>query len=283
MTGINYLDEVFNPISGCSGKGCKVRDNCWARGMVKRFPQIHGDETIIDPMNFIREYDTIPFDQVQFHPDRLDKPLHWKKPRRIGVCFTGDWMDAQVKCEWIDRMLEVIAACPQHQFFTLTKQPQNLGEKIYGHCPERSIRELGGGDYLPNLYNGVSITDQEDADSLIPELLRIPGKHWVSYEPAIGPMDFEWYGKPGAHYGLRNGVWGREGFKGHTGIDWIVIGCESGPRRRPMRLEWAIDVVRQCKAAGVPVYCKQIQDEKGKVIHDITKFPTELRVRQWPK
>ena len=253
-TGINYLDETWSPVTGCSGKGCKVRDDCWAKAMVKRFPAIHEPESLEHPGI------GIPFSRVQFHPDRLDKPLHWRKPLRIGVCFTGDWMDDQVQCEWIDQILEVIAACPQHQFFSLTKQPQNLEEKIYGHCPESAIRELGGGDYLPNLWNGVSITDQEDWNSKKHDFLRIPGRKWISYEPAMQRVFF-----------------GPDLYQ----VDWLVIGCESGKNRRPMPLEWAIDVVEQCKAAGVPVWVKQIS-LNGKVVHDINLFPPELQVRQMP-
>ena len=257
-TGIDYLDETWNPITGCSGKSCKA--HCWARDMVKRFPHIHHEQA------WRRDYDQDtpiaierPFHEPVFHPDRLDKPLHWKKPRRVGVCFTGDWMDDQVQCGWIDQILEVIAACPQHQFFSLTKQPQNLEVKIYGHCPESPARELGGGDYLPNLWNGVSITDQEDADRMIPELLKIPGKRWVSIEPFLQPISFY----PGK---LR-------------GIDWVVIGCESGPKHRPCPQEWMIDVVRQCKAAGVPVWVKQV-DMGKRVSHNPVEWPEALKVRE---
>lgn len=266
-TGINYLDETWNPVTGCSGKGCKA--HCWAREMAKRFPAIHGtkpnwlmkrESCFSDQVYAVRDGDKpIPFSAVQFHPDRLGKPLHWRKPRRIGVCFMGDWMDDQVKCAWIDQILEVIAACPQHQFFSLTKQPQNLEKKIYGHCPESPARELGGGDYLPNLYNGVSITDQEDAYMKESDLISIPGKHWLSIEPMIGVIPFLLL----------------------KSIHWVVVGCESGPKRRPMPLEWAYSVVEQCQAAGVPVWVKQI-DLNGKVCHDITKFPPELQVREFP-
>jgi protein gp37 len=275
MTGINYLDEAWNPITGCSGMGCKA--NCWAREMVRRFPAIHQEIVIRhdwDQCTPIEE--NRPFSQAVFHPDRLDKPLYWKKPRRVGVAFMGDWMDNQVKCEWIDQILEVIAACPQHQFLSLTKQPQNLQQKIYAHCPESPARELGGGDYLPNLWHGVSVTDQEDADRMIPELLKVPGKRWVSVEPMLGPIDLT----------QTLDFWDGDTIPAVVGIGklvcWIIIGCESGPKRRPCPQGWMIDVVRHAQAAGVPVYCKQIQDEKGKVIHDISLFPKELQVRESP-
>ena len=271
-TGIDYLDEVWNPITGCEGRGCKVRDRCWAREMVKRFPAIHGIRN-----NRPDEWTgPIPFSVARFHPDRLEKPLHWKKPRKIGVCFMGDWMDNYVRQVWIDDMLEVINACPQHQFFSLTKRPENLEPKIYGHCKNKPVRELGGGDYLPNLFNGVSVCDQEDADRKIPELLKIPGKKWISIEPCLSHISLRGY----------DGKIYRPWLDTHAYpkmIDLIVIGAESGPKRRTCKIEWMIDAVKQCKSAGVPVFVKQIQDSKGKVIHDINLFPPELQVRQWPR
>lgn len=128
MTQINYLNgngmkgKLWSPVTGCSGKGCKTRDTCWARVMVSRFPVIHEPELL--------EYSglQIPFERVQFHRDRLNKPLHWKKPRRIGVCFMGDLFDEQVPLEWLDRILEIMFQCRNHQFFVLTKQSKKMAD-----------------------------------------------------------------------------------------------------------------------------------------------------------
>jgi len=299
MTGINYLtirDEsgkvthpgkLYSPITGCSGKGCPTKDTCWARAMVKRFPVIHEPEVPEHPGFWT------PFDEVQFHPDRLEKPLHWKKPRRIGVCFMGDWMDEQVKTVWIEHIIEIMMAGPQHQFFTLTKQPQNLDKRIYGFDPCCQARELGSGDSLPNLWNGVTITSQAD-EWMIRELLRIPGKHWVSIEPMMGEIDItqwiphiDWaYDDPvtnqtiyrdspinsaGAYRINRHGKY----------IDWVVLGSHNRPQLHPCPHEWMIDVVEQCRAAGTPCFVKQV-DMGGRVCTDITKFPKELQVRELP-
>ncbi len=277
MTQIPYLDKHIGAISGCSGRGCKVRaaHPCWAERYIKWRPAIHSTKKIIyGHMAGPVDIETIPhpFNQVQFHPDRLGKPLHWRKPRRIGMNFMGDWMDDQVELTWIDQILEVIAACPQHQFFSLTKQPQNLEAKIYGFDEECPARELGGGDYLPNLWNGISITDQEDVDTKIP--LRIPGKWWISIEPMLSEIDISYY--------LNGGPEMDDYHEWHQTFEppsWVVLGSESGPKRRPCPIENIIDVVRQCKAAGVKCWVKQI-DLNGKVERDINKFPTELRVRQ---
>jgi len=258
-TKIPYLDEIWNPITGCSSKGCKVRYNCWARSMVKRFKQIHG----AIPTGLGTDCDdfkAIDFNQVQFHPDRLEKPLHWRKPRRIGVCFTGDFFDGQVPWEWRIRTIAMIRHCPQHQFFFLTKHPENM------------IAEMFDRIIFDNLWYGISITDQDDADRMIPEILKIPGKHWISIEPMLSAINLD-STCPGKL--IENGWCWRSDF------DWVVIGAESGSHRRPCKIEWIESIVKQCKTAKVPVFVKQIQDEKGRVIHDIKQFPKSIQVQEF--
>lgn len=258
-TGIPYLDEVYNPITGCSGKGCKVRDNCWAKDMVKRFPHLHGIEEDSVPMW------PISFDRIQFHPKRLDQPLHWKKPRRIGVCFLGDLLDIDVRADWIHAVLHRTEMARQHTFFFLTKQPEKIGNVIRNHWDTNGTR-------LTNCWWGVSICDQDDADRMIPELLKVPGKKWVSFEPMLGgPVSFFPWLPIRLYAPAKSGVT----------FGWVVLGCESGPRRRPCPHEWMIDVVRQCKAAGVPVYVKQV-DMGGRVSRDPVEWPDELKVREMP-
>jgi protein gp37 len=286
-TGINYLDETWSPITGCSGKGCKA--HCWAREMVRRFPAIHYDRVGVDGSLIdgsskgwreIRD-----FNQVQFHPERLDQPLHWRKPRRIGVVFCGDLFDEQVKHEWVYQVWFTMIEAKQHTYFLLTKQPQNIRTKLSTVAwklnledPFTPSQQHKGLDIMwpTNICLGISITDQDDADRMISELLKVPGQKWVSGEPMLGPINF-------GHIecqGYADCLMGGPHFPEEIG--WVVLGCESGPKRRPCRHEWMIDVVRQCKAAGVEIYCKQIQDEKGKVIHDVDRFPKELQVRDLP-
>lgn len=260
MTEINYLDKIWNPISGCSGKNCKAR--CWVPPLLKRFPKIHEGD----------------FKKVQFHPDRLERPLHWRKPQRVGVCFTGDIADQNAYRDWFLQIIMVIRKCPQHQFFILTKQPERLAGLTDWSKPAEALVDmtLQIKELPSNIYWGISICDQEDADRMIPELLKIPGKHWVSYGPGIGPVDFEIDLTASIRMNLLKGG------GGYGQIDWLVIECESGPDRRPMPLEWVESAVDQAQAAGVPVFVKQL-DIGGKVVHDIEKFPKELQIREWPE
>ena len=66
------------------------------------------------------------------------------------------------------------------------------------------------------------------------------------------------------------------------GISWVVVGCESGPKRRPCRLEWVESIVNQCAAAGTKIFIKQL-DFSGELVKDFDRFPGPIRIRQWPE
>ena len=104
--------RVWNPVTGCTkvSEGCR---NCYAFRMSKRLAGRNG---------YPKDN---PF-AVTLHPERLEEPLHWKKPQRIFLCSMGDWMHKDVPNEFIDKILDTITACPQHTFLTLTKRPKTL-------------------------------------------------------------------------------------------------------------------------------------------------------------
>ena len=90
-------------------------------------------------------------------------------------------------------------------------------------------------------------------------------RRWLSLEPLLGPIDMQFqYIAP-------------EDFP----FDWVVVGAESGPNRRPCKLEWVESIVRQCRKAGIKIFVKQL-DIDGELVKDIAKFPPELQIRQVP-
>jgi len=104
-------------------------------------------------------------------------------------------------------------------------------------------------DRLEHVWLGVSVSNQEDADRDIPFLLRMSAAVlFVSYEPALGPVNFRGY--------LHSGEWPL-GCGKYNRIDWVICGGESGPAARPMHPDWARSVRDQCQAAGVPFFFKQ--------------------------
>ena len=230
-TKIEWCDRVWNPVTGCSpvGAGC---DNCYARRMANRFRKIDD------------------FSQLLFYPERLDQPLRWRQknpPLRIFVDSMGDLFHNDVPREWVEQVYRVISDCPQHTFIILTKRPQNIEDKVYSFISDEwPIRILGGGDYLPNLQLGVSVWDQESADTLIPVLLdTLAAVRVVSIEPMLGLVDL----RP---FRLIKERWGTI----PKDLHHVILGGETGPGARKMDLDWARSVRDQCIEARVPFFYK---------------------------
>ena len=253
MSGIPYVTKSWNPAVGCKecSPGCA---HCWAKRMAQR--------------------QRIEWGQITTKPERLDQPLHWRKPQIVAVGFMSDialWPD-----EFLDKVFAVMALTPQHTYLLLTKRPERM--RRYLAEPSRVARvdltavaiikgrmvsdlDIDGfvrsvaddATYsppwpLPNVWLGVSVENQETADERIPLLLETPAAHrWVSAEPLLGAVDLHSFlpcGDPVCEEEL-------------TFLDWIVVGGESGPHSRPMLPYWLAQVVLDCEPAGVKVYCKQ--------------------------
>lgn len=144
---------------------------------------------------------------------------------------------------------------------------------------------------LPNAWLGVSVENQETADERIPLLLETSAAvRFVSYEPALGPVDFSGYLPEMAPYG--DGMLGDSSMT--VGLDWVIVGGESGPGARPCRVEWIRGVIAQCDAAATPVFVKQLganptrggtrhvllRDAKGS---DPAEWEPDLRRQEWPR
>lgn len=248
-TKIAWADEVWNPVTGCTkvSAGCT---HCYAEAVTNRFS---GD-----------------FSQIILHQDRLTKPLHWKKPRRIFVNSMSDLFHKDVPTSFILDCFNVIADCPQHTFLILTKRPERIKDAVLlydGAYP------MLGEKVLPNVWVGVSAEDQEAADRRISELFTThPVIRWVSLEPLLGPIDLR-QALTYRRNDLRADDNGGHYLASFRGIDWVVVGGESGPHHRPCKVSWIADIVEQCKAAGVPCYVKQdshrLPGQQGRILDDL--------------
>lgn len=229
-TKIEWTDATWSPITGCSkiSTGCK---HCFAERMSKRLAGRYGYPKD-DPF------------KVTFHPNRLEQPLKWKKPRKIFVCSMSDMFHDDVDLSWIEDILTVMAEAPQHTYLILTKRPENMRESLCNDVfwPDVSrIKE--GKHYLRKLWLGVTAENQEQADRRIPILLDIPAAvRFVSAEPLLENININKYLQ--------------------KGLDWAIIGSESGPGRRPFNPEWAWRIIQQCKKNQKSVFYKQDQQEK---------------------
>ena len=241
-----YWDRAWNPVIGCNpiSPACA---NCYAKAWAQRFGQ-------------------------SFEPH-----VTKQKPPRKGVVFCGNMTD--LFGEWIPSPENYIKAtgeefvAPTATYLYLTKRVKRLCRALCnGLNPEyEPIRKNGwmARNYsMWHHYFGFTAENQECYDRRIKDFrgdMPTWVNGWLSAEPLLGPIDL----------GLRYIAPEDAPFK------WVVVGCESGPNRRPCKIEWVESIVDQCRAANVPVFVKQL-DLNGKCERDITKFPKHLQIRQVP-
>jgi len=242
--------EVWNPTTGCTkvSAGCK---NCYAERIAKRFWY---DSIEVVPgavVEWKRE-----FTDVRCHPERLDIPLHWKKPRRVFVDSMSDLFHEDVPDDFIRDVFDVMClGARQHIYMILTKRPERMMEFVNGshECVQSHI------------WLGVSVEDQRTADERIPLLMQTSAAlRFVSVEPMLSPIDLSPY--------LKDHEWE---YGTPSGCDYVIVGCESDPGARPMELDWARSLRDQCVSAGIPFFLKQAVID-GKLV----KIP-ELDGKQW--
>ena len=261
-TAISWTDATWNPVTGCTpvSAGC---EHCYAKCMHDR-----------------GLWSKEPFSKVTCHPDRLEIPLHWRKPRKIFVCSMGDLFYESVPDEFIDKVFAVMALCPQHTFQVLTKRAERMhlylgNARLFCNIVSTSNKTASGEECtafnpnlttlarvarrfpnrlqvpLPNLWLGVTAENQTAADERIPLLLDTPAAvHFVSCEPLLGPIDFTNIQNLcfDAFYGVDNR---------RTKLDWAICGGETGPGARPMHPDWVRGLRDQCQVARVPFHFKQ--------------------------
>jgi len=292
-TGISWTDATWNPWQGCHkvSQGCK---NCY----------MYTEKT---------RYGQAPATVVRSKPHTFNMPLRLKEPQRVFTCSWSDFFIEEAD-EWRDEALLMMARTPHLTYQVLTKRPEHMQSWMkhwYGSYTRQCFSVP-----LSNVWLGVSIEDQATADERIPWLLKTPAAvRFVSYEPALGPVDFTKSVDIGTGcYDPLTGIgtlYSNSPYmtsdRGHTfsqRLDWIICGGESGPGARPCNLVWLRSVVEQCQAAGVACWVKQLgarpywevpyiegsHKNSGPCNYDIrnrkgaepSEWPEDLRVQQWP-
>jgi len=161
--------------------------------------------------------------QVVCHEHQLGLPLKWKKPRMIFVNSMSDLFHEKVPQGFIQKVFEVMNQSRWHIFQVLTKRAERLSELTSKLT------------WTPNIWMGVTVENETVTDRI--DHLRQTGAHikFLSMEPLIGPV---------SNLNV-------------SGIDWVIVGGESGPGARPMLEEWVLDIKESCKVFGVPFFFKQ--------------------------
>lgn len=319
--GISWTDQTWNPIRGCSrvSQGCV---NCYAESMAARFS---GPGQPYEGLARMTPSGARWTGEVRLVEEHLADPLRWKRPRRVFVNSMSDLFHEKLAFEDISAVFRTCMFAERHTFQILTKRPGRMLEYVEhvtrrkpAHGPADGERILGQQWPLPNVWLGVSVEDQKTADERIPLLLQCPAAvRWVSYEPALGPVDFSFpqslfpEGPSRCCYDMDCGCLGMPTdpppwfFPKGEGIDWIVVGGESGPHARPFDLAWARSIVEQCAAAGVACFVKQMGSRPvrrdgasapgyppGSIVPlklhdragaDPAEWPEDLRVQQFPE
>lgn len=304
-----YWDVPWNTVIGCTkcSPGC---ENCWAEKLHEsRRRALEAGKKM--PFQYNEPFN----EEIQLFSERLEMPLHWRKPRTVFVCNMSDIFHPAVPFEFVDKMFAVMALCPQHKFLVLTKRPERMAgyfeETIKGDMKghiswvankmiEDDNEFLVNEWPLPNVIHMTTICNQEEADKNIPHILQIKGKLGLSIEPMLGEVVFKpipvssevvenacrkKYNDAQIRDILTPGVDGKCRFPDRTlpSIDHIIIGCESLPGGKAGRFQEgydaaALSLIQQCKAAGVKVYHKQ-RPENGRVSKDMAEWPKSLQVR----
>ena len=283
-TSIEWTDRVWNPVTGCTkvSPGCK---HCYAETIADRFWATQYPHIPILTGPRAGEEQPRKFTDVWTHDERLLEPLSWRKPSKVFVNSMSDLFHEDVPYEFIMRIWGTMHDTPRHSYQILTKRAGRMAAVV-----PRLVD--GGFGVLPNVWLGVSVEDQQRADERIPLLLQTPAAvRFISAEPLLGLVDiYQYLG------GGRNPIGPAYGGKG---LDWVIVGGESGPKSRPFDVAWARLIVQQCQAAGVACFVKQMganwrehspngdpgliqwttRDRKG---GDPNEWSEDLRVREFP-
>lgn len=221
-TAIEWTDATWNPWSGCTkvSPGCA---HCYAERLSERFGR--------------------DFATVQRAPAaRFGQPHRWERelvrrargavirPLRVFTCSMSDFFHEAADA-WRADAWQVMRQTPHLIYQVLTKRPERIAAQLPG--------DWGPHGY-PNVWLGVSTEYQRQADERIPRLLALPASlRFVSAEPLLGPLDL------------------RDYLRGPSGVEWVIVGGESGAGHRPLDVQWVRALREQCGTAGVPFFFKQ--------------------------
>lgn len=249
-TNIPWTDATWNPMSGCS-KVSEGCDNCYAEAMSRR----------LRAMGQGRYKNAFRVTEHGKDEELMSQPTRWKRPRMVFVCSMGDLFHEHVTEGFITKVYTEMVVANHHVFQVLTKRADRMQQII------TSMRGVFGEENLRHIWHGVSI-ENKYAWRRLDALQRTPSSvRFVSFEPLLGEIPST----------------------GLFGLDWVIIGGESGAKARPIPLEQAKNIVDQCEMYGVKCFVKQLGTHWAKKNgsttskgSDIKEWPVWARVQEFP-
>lgn len=222
---IEWTEATWNPVAGCTpiSPGCL---NCYAARMALRLEAMGSDSgctKYIGTAKRAKDGRPVFAGRINLDPDSLDLPRGWRKPKRIFVNSMSDLFHKDVPEQFIRKVFDVMASCPQHEFQVLTKRP------------ERTLELSASLPWPKNIWMGTSVENALYTHR-IETLRRVPAAvRFLSCEPLIGPI-------PKLPL---------------AGIHWVIVGGESGPGARPMEPQWVEQIRDRCIERNVAFFFKQ--------------------------
>ena len=280
-TKIEWCTHTFNPWWGCQrvSPGC---EHCYAEAFAKRTGHpVWGPSA----------------------ERRLFGDKHWSEPTKWNASAASRGVRERVFCASMadvfedrrdldaqrERLWALIATTPALDWLLLTKRPQNIAAMLPAHLDRH------------NVWLGTTTEDQQRADERLPHLIKnAAAVHFASYEPALGPVDFT--RAPALLDALRDCCAEHDDrtrrhaarCMSRRGLDWVIVGGESGPGARPFDVAWARSTIAQCRAAGVACFVKQLsrkplgttvtlKNSKGGDMSEWIGDLSDLAVREYPE
>ncbi|MFT3941211.1 DUF5131 family protein [Rhodopseudomonas sp.] len=246
-TSIEWTDATWNPVAGCTivSAGCT---NCYAMEMARRLQAME----IAKYRGLTRKSGkrTIWNGVVREDHNALHLPARWKKPRKIFVNSMSDLFHDRVSDDFILSVWDVMRKTQHHHYQILTKRPERMGKLLRARIPNA----------LPNVWLGTSV-ESDEVTSRIDHLRTVPAAiRFISFEPLIAPV----------------------GLVDLRGIDWAIVGGESGRGARPIKEAWIDDIYDQCQLHNTAFFFKQWgtwgRDNKRRSKKDNGR---EYRGREW--
>lgn len=265
---MKYWNRAWQLVGGCSpcSPGCR---GCWsaAAAHVRQYQENKKIREQYEGLTFKRGGFPTFNGTIRLFQDRLDIPFHRRKP--TVYCIWNDLFHGGVPERYIDEAYAMMALCNQHTFLVLTKRAARMAQYwsqdrvTLGTRWLRAARHRKDGSTIPatqcgrwpvvgfpNVWHGLTVCNQEEANAKIPVFLQVPGRLFLSIEPMLGPIDLD--ETCGPSWCWRDGA-----------IQSIIVGGETGHGARPMHPDWVRKVRDDCAAVGVPFLFKQWGGRNG--------------------